>query len=192
MKGFYLVPGWAEFNGKGVYRGENPPEGALFTVWVKEFTGDEIKIAITNAAGQPVANLKAAGHAGIGAIELGPASDQRCSDRIWRRRSEEIRPERRVQRGTDFRKREDETEVPCRYRGRNSEHAEKLGLGIDRKAIARSEDDGAGTVTISEDFCELRSADSVENSNKSCSPRNHPGAANGNTLANDRIVIFYA
>ena len=42
-KGFYLLPGWAEFNGKGVYRGENPPEGALFTVWVKEFTGDEIK-----------------------------------------------------------------------------------------------------------------------------------------------------
>jgi len=27
----------------------NPAEGALFTVWVKDFTGDEIKIAITNA-----------------------------------------------------------------------------------------------------------------------------------------------
>jgi hypothetical protein len=64
-KGFYLLPGWAEFNGKGVYRGENPPEGALFTVWVKEFTGDEIKIAITNVSGQPVANLKAAGTPGL-------------------------------------------------------------------------------------------------------------------------------
>ena len=34
------------------------------TVWVKEFTGDEIKIAITKCAGQPVANLKAAGTRG--------------------------------------------------------------------------------------------------------------------------------
>jgi hypothetical protein len=32
---------------------------------VKEFTGDEIKIAITNAAGSPVANLKAPGVAGF-------------------------------------------------------------------------------------------------------------------------------
>lgn len=56
--GFYLLPGFGDWNGKGDYRGQNPPEGALFTVWVKDFTGDEIKIAVTNAAGQPVANLK--------------------------------------------------------------------------------------------------------------------------------------
>ena len=76
-KGFYLLPGWAEFNGKGVYRGENPPEGALFTVWVKEFTGDEIKIAITNASGQPVANLKAAGTPGLTRLnwDLRPTKD---------------------------------------------------------------------------------------------------------------------
>ena len=35
--------------------------GALLTVWLKEFTGDEIKIEITKARGQPVANLKAPG-----------------------------------------------------------------------------------------------------------------------------------
>ncbi len=76
-KGLYLLPGWAEFNGKGVYRGENPPEGALFTVWVKEFTGDEIKIAITNASGQPVANLKAAGTPGLTRLnwDLRPTKD---------------------------------------------------------------------------------------------------------------------
>jgi len=55
----YLLGGWVDWAGKAEYRGKNPPEGAIFTVWVKEFTGDEIKIAITNAAGTPVANLKA-------------------------------------------------------------------------------------------------------------------------------------
>ncbi|MEY2561776.1 MAG: hypothetical protein QOG51_2191, partial [Verrucomicrobiota bacterium] len=63
--GAYLPAGFSDWNGKGVYRGQNPPEGALFTVWIKEFTGDEIKIAITNAAGQPVANLKAPGVMGV-------------------------------------------------------------------------------------------------------------------------------
>lgn len=61
----YLTQGFADWDGKGVYRGANPPEGVLLTVWVKEFTGDEIKIAISNAAGIPVANLKAAGIAGL-------------------------------------------------------------------------------------------------------------------------------
>jgi hypothetical protein len=76
-RGFYLLPGFEGFNGKGVYRGENPPEGALFTVWVKEFTGDEIKIGITNAAGQPVANLKAAGAPGLTRLnwDLRPTKD---------------------------------------------------------------------------------------------------------------------
>src|SRR4029077_5656582 len=63
--GFYLLPGFVDSNGKGVYRGENTPEGALFTVWVKEFTGDEINIVVTNASGQPVANLKAPGTPGL-------------------------------------------------------------------------------------------------------------------------------
>src|SRR5213079_1841229 len=34
VTGAYLPTGFAEWNGKGVYRGANPPEGALFTVWV--------------------------------------------------------------------------------------------------------------------------------------------------------------
>jgi hypothetical protein len=60
-KGFYLLSGIRRLEmGRASYRGENPPEGALLTFWVKEFTGDEVKIAITNSAGQPVANLKAA------------------------------------------------------------------------------------------------------------------------------------
>ena len=75
--GSYITPGFADWNGKGVYRGQNPPEGALFTVWVKEFTGDEIKISIANAAGQPVANLKAPGVAGMTRLnwDLRPTED---------------------------------------------------------------------------------------------------------------------
>jgi photosystem II stability/assembly factor-like uncharacterized protein len=78
-RGFYLLSGFADWNGKGTYRGENPPEGALLTFWVKDFTGDEVKIAITNAAGQPVANLKAAGAPGLNRLnwDLRPTEDVR-------------------------------------------------------------------------------------------------------------------
>ena len=41
------------------------PGAALLTVWLKEFTGDEIKIEIIKARGQPVANLKAPGAPGF-------------------------------------------------------------------------------------------------------------------------------
>jgi hypothetical protein len=75
--GIYQAAGWAEWAGKGNYRGQNPPEGALFTVWVKEFTGDEIKVAITNAAGAPVANLKGPGVAGFSRLnwDMRPTED---------------------------------------------------------------------------------------------------------------------
>ena len=77
VTGAYLQPGFVDSNGKGVYRGKNPDEGALFTVWVKEFTGDEIKIAITKSAGQPVANLKAPGTPGFTRLnwDLRPTKD---------------------------------------------------------------------------------------------------------------------
>jgi len=46
-------------------------------VWVKDFTGDEIKIAITNATGAPVANVKAPGVAGFTRLnwDLRPSED---------------------------------------------------------------------------------------------------------------------
>lgn len=61
----YELSGFADWNGKGVFRGQNPPEGALLTMWVKELTGDEVKITITNSAGTPVASLKAPGIPGL-------------------------------------------------------------------------------------------------------------------------------
>jgi hypothetical protein len=77
VTGAYLQPGFADWNGKGIYRGANPAEGALFTVWVKEFTGDEIKIAVTKSTGQPVANLKAPGAPGLTRLnwDLRPTKD---------------------------------------------------------------------------------------------------------------------
>src|SRR6266404_1710053 len=77
VTGAYLQPGFVDSNGKGVYRGQNPDEGALFTVWVKEFTGDEIKISITKSTGQPVANLKAPGTPGFTRLnwDLRPTKD---------------------------------------------------------------------------------------------------------------------
>jgi photosystem II stability/assembly factor-like uncharacterized protein len=77
VTGAYLQPGFADWNGKGVYRGQNPAEGALFTVWVREFTGDEIKIAVTKPTGQPVANLKAPGTPGFTRLnwDLRPTKD---------------------------------------------------------------------------------------------------------------------
>jgi len=56
--GSYPRTGTFEWAGKGVFRGENPPEGALITFWVKEYTGDPVTLTITNAADQPVAKLK--------------------------------------------------------------------------------------------------------------------------------------
>jgi len=77
VTGAYLQSGYADSNGKGVYRGANPPEGALFTVWVREFTGDEIKIAVSKSTGQPVANLKAPGAPGFTRLnwDLRPTKD---------------------------------------------------------------------------------------------------------------------
>jgi photosystem II stability/assembly factor-like uncharacterized protein len=77
VTGAYLQPGFVDANGKGIYRGQNPPEGVLFTVWVREFTADEIKIAVTKSTGEPVANLKAPGTPGFTRLnwDLRPTKD---------------------------------------------------------------------------------------------------------------------
>src|ERR1700730_4100184 len=77
VTGAYLQPGFVDANGKGIYRGQNPAEGALFTIWIKEFTGDEIKISVTKSTGQPVANLKTPGAPGFTRLnwDLRPTKD---------------------------------------------------------------------------------------------------------------------
>lgn len=64
----HLLPGWADSAGKADFRGENPKEGALLTFWVKEATGEPVKVAIANSDGQPVANLTAPGLPGLGRV----------------------------------------------------------------------------------------------------------------------------
>jgi photosystem II stability/assembly factor-like uncharacterized protein len=66
--GTYQLPGWSEWNGKAVFRGQNPPEGALLTFWIREFTGDDVRISITNAKDVQVATLKAPGTPGFGRV----------------------------------------------------------------------------------------------------------------------------
>ncbi len=64
--GYDPFPGTADWGGAAVFRGENPKVGAMLTWWLKEFTGEEVKIEITNSQGQPVAKLTAAGTPGLG------------------------------------------------------------------------------------------------------------------------------
>ncbi|MBK9966570.1 MAG: hypothetical protein IPP07_17475 [Holophagales bacterium] len=75
----HLLPGWEDSAGKGLFRGGNPKEGALLTFWVKEATGESVKVSIINAGGQPVANLTAPGVPGLGRVswDLKPTKDVR-------------------------------------------------------------------------------------------------------------------
>ena len=57
-----------DYGGGAKYRGTNPPPGALISFYVREFTGDPVKISITNSEGRTVANLSAPGDPGIGRV----------------------------------------------------------------------------------------------------------------------------
>lgn len=63
--GRFLMPGFEDWSGSTVYRGANPPEGALLSYWIKEGGPDPVKVEIKNAQGQTVANLTAAAVSGI-------------------------------------------------------------------------------------------------------------------------------
>jgi len=73
-----LLEGWAASAGTaGFFKGANPPEGALLTVYVKEFSGEPLEIMIKNAAGVPVAKLKAPGLPGFNRLnwDLKPSKE---------------------------------------------------------------------------------------------------------------------
>jgi photosystem II stability/assembly factor-like uncharacterized protein len=56
--GRHPLPSFEEWGGKGVFRGENPPDGALLTFYVKELNGEPARVKITNAEGQAVVKTK--------------------------------------------------------------------------------------------------------------------------------------
>jgi photosystem II stability/assembly factor-like uncharacterized protein len=75
--GSHRLDGFADWNGNAGYRGANPPEGAILNVWVREFTGETVELAIEDAFGKPVANLSGPGTPGINRIvwDLKPTED---------------------------------------------------------------------------------------------------------------------
>jgi hypothetical protein len=67
--GTSLLPGWADDEGTtAIYRRANPPEGAPLSFWVKEYTGEPVKITITNSAKETVASLTSPGTPGFGRV----------------------------------------------------------------------------------------------------------------------------
>ncbi|MGH8135634.1 MAG: WD40/YVTN/BNR-like repeat-containing protein [Steroidobacteraceae bacterium] len=63
--GSYLLPGSGDWTGKADFRGDNPPEGALISFYLKSFRGETVEIKIANALDQPVAKFKMSGTPGI-------------------------------------------------------------------------------------------------------------------------------
>jgi photosystem II stability/assembly factor-like uncharacterized protein len=76
-RGSFPSAGWVESSGSAVFRGANPPEGAALNYYIREFTGDGVTIALTNAAGRPVANLTGPGTPGFNRVmwDLRPGAD---------------------------------------------------------------------------------------------------------------------
>ena len=74
---FFMLPGSADWAGKAIFRGENPPEGAQITYFVKSYTGEPVKIAIAGPGGSPVANLTGPGTPGLSRVtwDLKPTKD---------------------------------------------------------------------------------------------------------------------
>ena len=56
--GRHLLPSFADWGGKAVYSGENPPEGALISFYVKDLNGEQAGVKITNGEGQTVMKAK--------------------------------------------------------------------------------------------------------------------------------------
>jgi len=63
--GRYPMPGWVDESGKGFYRGDNPADGALLTVWIKEFAGENFTVSISDAGGSAVAKFEQSGVPGF-------------------------------------------------------------------------------------------------------------------------------
>jgi len=75
--GYYPNSGSADWDGNATFRGSNPPTGAIINYFVKEFTGDGVKISIANSAGRTVANLSGPGTPGFNRVtwDLKPTKD---------------------------------------------------------------------------------------------------------------------
>lgn len=77
--GFYPLQGWTDSGGSAEFKGENPPDGAIFNYWVKEYTGDQVSFRVEDGAGRVVANLTGPGTPGFNRVtwDLKPTADLR-------------------------------------------------------------------------------------------------------------------
>ncbi len=66
--GYFPLPGFADWAGNTVFRGANPPEGAIINYYVKEYTGEPVKITIADSSGRTFANLSGSSGPGINRI----------------------------------------------------------------------------------------------------------------------------
>ena len=66
--GTFPMPGFSDWNGKAIFRGENPAEGALLNFYLKSYRGEPAKIQITNEAGTPVAKLEVPAGPGLNRV----------------------------------------------------------------------------------------------------------------------------
>ncbi len=75
--GFEPLPGYVDSEGSAVFRGTNPPAGAIITVYVKQYSGEPVKISVANSEGIPVANFTLPGTPGFNRVawDLKPTKD---------------------------------------------------------------------------------------------------------------------
>ena len=76
--GYEPLPGWEAWGGNtGVFRGANPPVGAMLNVWIKEFAGEKVTLSVADASGRVVANLSTPGLPGLTRVvwDLKPTKD---------------------------------------------------------------------------------------------------------------------
>jgi hypothetical protein len=76
--GRFNMEGWAEWAGStGHFRGENPPIGANIDFYVKDAPSGPVKVTVSTASGQPVANLTTTAMRGLNRLtwDLLPTAD---------------------------------------------------------------------------------------------------------------------
>ena len=64
-RGYYPLNGIADWAGNAVYRGANPPVGALLSYYIRDYTAEPAKITVSDSSGRTVANLTAPAGPGL-------------------------------------------------------------------------------------------------------------------------------
>ncbi len=67
-QGAELLPGFADWAGAGVFRGANPPSGAILNYWISEYNGDGVSFTVKNSADETVATLSGPGNSGFNRV----------------------------------------------------------------------------------------------------------------------------